>query len=317
MEQVKTESLAGGNDTNDAQVNASDCDHDFDPQKDEVSRMSFVELQEYLEANAKLISKNRRKKLIKRLEWLRHRPERRALQKEKQKRKRAEAKESPSEQPECKKQKITKMEDSSCKIKIAIDLSLDHHMTDRERMKCLKQLQRCYSLNRRAPDPVQLFLTGMGGSFKSHKVAINGFDNWDVHFSDADHAACFGKENVVYLSSESPNELSDLEEGKAYVIGGLVDHNRCRGLCHKLAEEQGIQHARLPIDSNLVLKTRKVLTIDQVFLILLKVTQGLDWKDAFLETIPQRKGAIAIENFVDSCDSVSADTDSSCDKQSA
>lgn len=260
--------------------------------KEVFNSMTLDELQTYLANKGDDISKNQRKKLMRRIEWLKHKPERKAQQKEKRKRK----KEATKETADVKRSKITKMEESSCKIRVAIDLSLDKLMTEKERGKSLKQLQRCYSLNRRACNPVRLYLTGIAGSFKQSAALINGFNNWDVHFSEGDHLSCFGKENVVYLSSESENELQELEEGKAYVIGGLVDHNRCKGLCHRLAEEQGVQHARLPIDSYLVLKTRKVLTIDQVFQILLKVTEGLSWKDAFLETIPQRKGAVALDD---------------------
>ena len=35
----------------------------------------------------------------------------------------------------------------------------------------------------------------------------------------------FSAEDIIYLSSESPNVLDSLDETKVYVIGGLVDHN--------------------------------------------------------------------------------------------
>ncbi|XP_070384370.1 tRNA methyltransferase 10 homolog A-like isoform X2 [Dermacentor albipictus] len=241
-----------------------------EPVKREFNSLNTSELEAVLSDPNTTMSKRYRKRVLRRIEWLKRRPERKALEKEKKKRKREEFK-SANGDLVVHRPKFTKMDESLCKIRVAIDLSLDSHMTDKEKGKCRKQIQRCYSLNRRSPAPVQ------------------------VHASDEDHISCFGKENVVYLSSESENELHELEESKAYIIGGLVDHNHSKGLCHRLAEEQGVEHARLPIGNCLIMKTRQVLTIDQVFAILLNKTQGMSWTDALLAAIPRRKGAKALD----------------------
>uniref|UniRef100_A0A023GKN4 tRNA (guanine(9)-N(1))-methyltransferase n=1 Tax=Amblyomma triste TaxID=251400 RepID=A0A023GKN4_AMBTT len=277
--------------------------------KKEFNSMTIAELEAVLNDPHSTVSKRYRKRVLRRIEWLKRRPERRALEKEKKKRKREESKAANGEAILYKRPKFTKMEESSCRIRVAIDLSLDGHMTDKEKVKCRKQIQRCYSLNRRSPAPIQLYLTGMAGSFRSGSSNMHGFEKWDVHTSDADHLSCFRKEDVVYLSSESENELQELEEDKAYIIGGLVDHNRNKGLCHRLAEEQGVKHARLPIGNCLVMRTRQVLTIDQVFAILLKVTEGKSWTEALLTVIPQRKGAKALVHESESSSSNNSDCD--------
>ena len=89
--------------------------------------------------------------------------------------------------------------------------------------------------------------------------------------------------------------LTELENDKFYVIGGLVDHNSQKGLCHREATALGIQTARLPIDEFIHLNSRKVLTVNHVFEILAAVSEGKGWKEALLGTIPERKGVSAKE----------------------
>ena len=89
--------------------------------------------------------------------------------------------------------------------------------------------------------------------------------------------------------------LTELENDKFYVIGGLVDHNSHKGLCHREATALGIKTTRLPIDQFIHLNSRKVLTVNHVFEILAAVSEGKGWKEALLETIPERKGVAAKE----------------------
>ncbi|KAL9937323.1 hypothetical protein V8E36_003732 [Tilletia maclaganii] len=112
--------------------------------------------------------------------------------------------------------------------------------------------------------------------------------------------AQFDKEDIVYLTADSDTIIHALEEGKAYVLGGLVDKNRYKSLCLEKAKALGIQTAQLPISDTLFnasdsddsesgsagcnsergngsepikLRTRKVLTVNQVVDILVGWTQ--------------------------------------------
>lgn len=96
--------------------------------------------------------------------------------------------------------------------------------------------------------------------------------------------------SVVYLTSDSPNTLTRLEPYTSYVIGGIVDKNREKGLCYRRAREHRIRTAKLPIGDYMVMASRKVLTTNHVVEIMLSWLETGDWATAFANVIPKRKG---------------------------
>ncbi|KAL2019950.1 hypothetical protein VTK56DRAFT_9042 [Thermocarpiscus australiensis] len=99
-------------------------------------------------------------------------------------------------------------------------------------------------------------------------------------------------QSIVYLTSESPYTLDRLEANTSYIIGGLVDRNREKGLCYKRAREYKVRTAKLPIGEYMAMQSRYVLTTNQVVEIMAKWLECGDWGKAFLDVIPKRKGGI-------------------------
>jgi tRNA (guanine9-N1)-methyltransferase len=97
------------------------------------------------------------------------------------------------------------------------------------------------------------------------------------------------KDRLVYLSADSPNVIDNIEDDKIYIIGGIVDKNRHKLLCYNRAEQQGIAHGRLKIDTYIRMKGRPILTVDQVLEIISKYLECRDWEAAFFAVIPKRK----------------------------
>lgn len=98
--------------------------------------------------------------------------------------------------------------------------------------------------------------------------------------------------SIVYLTSDSPYTLDRLEANTSYVIGGIVDRNREKGLCYKRAVEKKVRTAKLPIGEYMAMQSRFVLTTNQVVEIMAKWLECGDWGEAFLHVIPQRKGGV-------------------------
>ena len=96
---------------------------------------------------------------------------------------------------------------------------------------------------------------------------------------------------LVYLSSDSEHTLDRLQPYTTYIIGGIVDKNRHKGLCHKRAVELGIPTAKLPIGEYMEMQSRTVLATNHVVEIMVNWLEEGDWGKAFLKAIPKRKEA--------------------------
>lgn len=53
--------------------------------------------------------------------------------------------------------------------------------------------------------------------------------------SPCSHCARQISEDLVYLTADSPDTITQLEQGKVYILGGLVDRNAHKGLCFRKA----------------------------------------------------------------------------------
>lgn len=95
---------------------------------------------------------------------------------------------------------------------------------------------------------------------------------------------------VVYLTSDSPYTLDELKPYSTYIIGGLVDKNRHKGICYKTACEKGLKTAKLPIGEFMEMQSRFVLATNHVVEIMVRWLECGDWGKAFLNVIPKRKG---------------------------
>ena len=207
-------------------------------------------------------------------------------------------------------------------ITFILDCGWDELMLDKERTSLASQLTRCYSDNTKSPFKAHLAVSSFGGKLKERfdTALSRQYEGWrGVRFSDKDFLRvakeaqdfmkiCKGQElvgafspteengsdsfhdgEVVYLSSDSDTTLTELKPYSTYIIGGIVDRNRHKGVCHKRAIERGVKTAKLPIGDFLQMASRYVLATNHVAEIMLRWLELKDWGVAFTRVIPKRK----------------------------
>ncbi|XP_048365164.1 tRNA methyltransferase 10 homolog A isoform X1 [Sphaerodactylus townsendi] len=247
------------------------------------------------------MSKRQRKKLMKQKQW----EELRDLRKKKRKEKRLKRKlERRSELESSNDGSIWKRlhrDVVPSTLRLIIDCSFDSLMELKDVKKLHKQIQRCYAENRKALHPVQFYLTSHGGQLKHNMDETDkGWINWkDIYIKPEHYSELMKKEDLVYLTSDSPDILNELDESKAYIIGGLVDHNHHKGITYKRAQELGISHAQLPLGIFVKMNSRKVLAVNHVFEIILAYLEKRVWEEAFFTVLPPRKGARPLNEITD------------------
>ena len=119
------------------------------------------------------------------------------------------------------------MANSTNKLRITIDCSFEDLMSDSDIHHLGKQLSYSYAKNRRMEAPLQFYLTSCSNKVKN-LLEKSGLPNWDVHQHEQHFLDVFNqtdKQNICYLTSDSPNEIDRFDEDKIYIIGGFVDHN--------------------------------------------------------------------------------------------
>ncbi|KAG8184163.1 hypothetical protein JTE90_010205 [Oedothorax gibbosus] len=241
--------------------------------------------------------------------------EKRKLKKMRRKQKMAES--QPQQTPICeqdkseKKKSITKkekkmlirerlLEAQGTAPKVCINLGFTSLMESKELSRLSSQLRRLYGSNRQSSSPLDLYFCNLSPSDALYQICLeknDGFSSYVVQMTPDSPEDLFDLEDIVYLSPDSENVLETLSSKKVYVIGGIVDGIPRKDLCLNHAKSFNIQSARLPISEYLVPYSNNpgttVLTVNQVFDILLKYYEANDWTEALATHVPPRKGYCA------------------------
>lgn len=184
-------------------------------------------------------------------------------------------------------------------LAICFDLGWAGSMSTKEISKLASQIGRIHGANKKASRPAKVYFTSFEKTSMLYQECLRkhiGFEQFPIEMDSKPHHELFAKDDIVILSPDAQQPLEQVELGKVYVIGGIVDETRKKQLTLDQAEANQITARRLPIREHLELADQSkrgvctILAANQVFEILLKQFETGCWTEALKVGVPPRKG---------------------------
>eukprot|EP00088_Acartia_fossae_P070776 TRINITY_DN9560_c0_g1_i1.p1 TRINITY_DN9560_c0_g1~~TRINITY_DN9560_c0_g1_i1.p1 ORF type:complete len:285 (+),score=44.60 TRINITY_DN9560_c0_g1_i1:74-928(+) len=257
--------------------------------------------------NSEPLSKNQQKKLDRYLAVSGHKKEKRKEERQRRREKFKEKRQNGEEKPK----DITKQEQldrlvasKENGIKVCIDLQYHKIMTPKEIQRLSNQLKRVYGSNKASLKPFNLTFSSLkrdGQIYETCIEKISGFAHFQVNMIEESVEEEFDVEKLVYLSPDADKYLEDLEPDAIYVIGGIVDDTVQSKMSLQFIEAVQAECRKLPIPLYMERKDggggtfKQILTVNQVFDILLKFQETKSWPEALKAGVPARTGFVCKE----------------------
>ena len=112
--------------------------------------------------------------------------------------------------------------------------------------RCFKNLHRFHS-------PSYIIITDLSYNIKaknSNQFLPHEQSNY-FHSTTDLYIDLFDKERLIYLTPDSPNEMTEYDHDAVYILGGIYDDQNKEPLTYQKAVRQNIRHVRLPLEKYL------------------------------------------------------------------
>lgn len=177
-------------------------------------------------------------------------------------------------------------------LRVAVDLAYAGEMSAEERISLARQLGRCWNCNRTAAAPVSLHLTNLARC--PADCLFDNTERWRVHRVEEDVAEHFALDELVFLTPDADEALTELDPSKVYVIGGLVDRTVRKKQSLTRARLLGARTFRFPLAEYAphAMHDRIPLTLNATLHIITERNAGVGWAEAIETALPPRYRAV-------------------------
>lgn len=110
--------------------------------------------------------------------------------------------------------------------------------------RCFKHLDRFHS-------PAYIMITDLAENFQTRDHSLPHEHSTYFHSTRDLYLDLFDKDRLVYLTPDSPNEMTHFDHNAVYILGGIYDDENKEPLTYQKAVRQNIRHEKLPLEKYL------------------------------------------------------------------
>ncbi|CAF0856744.1 unnamed protein product [Adineta ricciae] len=153
---------------------------------------------------------------------------------------------------------------------------------------------RCFKHIHHFHSPAYIIISDLSDNFQTSRHPLPHEHSTYFHSTRDQYIDLFHKDRLVYLTPDSPNEMTHFDHDAVYIVGGIYDDENKEPLTYQKAVRQNIRHAKLPLDK-FHSSSSKALAFHEVYNILLTLKHtNNNWIKAF-RYVPKRKIATRVE----------------------
>lgn len=176
---------------------------------------------------------------------------------------------------------------------LVFDMIYDNYMKPKELQNAVSQLLESEGCNRRNIDPFHIYFCNLKINGAYHRELVKRYgEKWDkllLTATEKSYVDLFPKDDIIYLTADSPNVMTTFRHDKIYIVGSFVDKAMQPGTSLAKAKRLNLATECLPLDKYLQWDIgTKNLTLDQMMRILLCLKNSGSWEEA-LKFVPRRK----------------------------
>ena len=110
--------------------------------------------------------------------------------------------------------------------------------------RCFKHIERFHS-------PSYIIVSDLANNPQTCHHSLPNEHSSYFHSTRESYMDLFDKDRLVYLTPDSPNEMTDFDHNAVYILGGIYDDENKEPLTYQKAVRQNIRHVKLPLEKYL------------------------------------------------------------------